>query len=279
MKGYCTFLELGRYGRFANQIFQIAGTIGIARKNGLEPVFPLWTNHDHKDRFGSKEDVDLWKHFINPLPVLPEGVTGYQTVNVQWGYHDLKLNSRQNWGISGHLQSYKYFSHCIEEVRKYMTMKNEFPRNKCVAMHVRRGDYDDKYHPRLSVEYYARATLEFPVDTTYHVFSDDIVAVHDEFVQYFTRFLTDITYAQGLEFLKRRFRFVNYDEPMYDYIESFKLMKSCSGFIIGNSSYSAAAAMLSDAPGKKVVAPRNWFGQAYAGINANDIYCEDWIVI
>lgn len=269
MKGYCTFLDLGRYGRFANQIFQIAGTIGIARKNGLEPVFPLWVNHDHKERFGSNEDVDLWRHFINLLPAMPEGTTYYERVIVQWGYHDIKLGKWQNWNVSGHLQSYKYFSHCIDEVRKYMSMRNEFPRSKCVAMHVRRGDYDDKYHPRLSAKYYHDAVQYFPEDTVFQVFSDDIIAVHDEF------------YATGQdpEYLKRRFRFVNYDEPMYDYIESFKLMKSCSGFIIGNSSYSAAAAILSDAPGKKVIAPRNWFGQAYAGINANDIYCEDWIVI
>lgn len=265
--GYVTFLSLGRYGRFANQLFQIAGTIGIARKNNMEPVFPLWINHDHKDRFGSKEDVELYNHLINPLPSVYKVVKDFSEfrleIAVPWGYHDIRLTPGHNYNLSGHMQSMKYFEHCIDEVRERLKFKNEFPRNKCVAIHVRRGDYDDKYHPRLGLDYYHKAMQQFSSDTVFQVFSDDIVAVHDEF--------------ETLQ--SNNFRFVNYDEPMYDYIQSFNLMKSCSGFIIGNSSYSAMAAILNDKPGKKVIAPKLWFGSEYAAINANDVYCKDWIVI
>jgi hypothetical protein len=271
MKKYCTFLSLGRYGRFANQIFQIAGTIGIARRNGLEPVFPKWVNYDHAERFGSNEPVDVWRHLANPLPELPTDFKVDEASNapIPWGYHEVHLNNALNHNLSGHLQSYKYFSHCIDEVRKALTFKNEFPLRKYVAVHVRRGDYDDLYHPRLGLKYYRDAMQYFPEDTVFQVFSDDIRSVAKEF--YNT--------GQDPDYIERKFRFVNLDEPTYDYIESFKLMKSCSGFIIGNSSYSAAAAMLNDLPGKKVIAPKRWFGEAHAGIDAKDIYCDDWIVI
>ena len=35
-----TYSRLGFNGRFGNQLFQFAGTIGIAEKNGLEVTFP-----------------------------------------------------------------------------------------------------------------------------------------------------------------------------------------------------------------------------------------------
>jgi hypothetical protein len=273
MKGFCTFLSLGRYGRFANQIFQIAGTIGIARKNGLEPVFPEWKNYDHKDRFSSTEDIDVQAYFVNPLPqITRDGIQGnWNDVSIPWGYHSINLTEGHNYNLAGHMQSAKYFEHCIDEVRHYMKMKNEFPQSKWIAIHVRRGDYDNAYHPRLGMEYYAEAINRFPEGTKFKVFSDDIHAVKREFEDWYGGHL------EGK--VEKDFAFVNYDEPTYDYIGSFKLMKSCAGFIIGNSSYSAAAAILSEAPNKKVVAPHNWFGESYAGINANDIYCPDWIII
>jgi hypothetical protein len=64
-----------------------------------------------------------------------------------------------------------------------------------------------------------------------------------------------------------------------DYLEDFKLLKRCRHYIVANSSYTAMAAVLSDAPDKRVVAPRPWFGKAYTHITADDIYGPDWKVI
>ena len=54
-----TFSKLGRQGRLANQMFQIAGTIGIAIKSGQKYGFPKWINHDAKDLLGSTEDIEV----------------------------------------------------------------------------------------------------------------------------------------------------------------------------------------------------------------------------
>jgi hypothetical protein len=257
--GYCTFLSLGRYGRFANQIFQIAGTIGIARKNNLQPVFPAWINYDHKERFGSTEDIDLQKYFVNPLPTLDTVNTNLQVIAVQWGYHDIRLRSNRDYNLSGHMQSPKYFEHCIAEVRHYMTMVNELPRQPYIALHWRLGDYDDLYHTRLKLNYYEAAAKLFP-GTRFMVFTDDREAVKSQLDN-------SNTFAGRWVF-----------PGANDYITDFKILKACSGFIIGNSSYSAAAAILSDAPDKRVVAPKNWFGPS-SGITAKDIYGENWIVL
>lgn len=241
---------LGHYGRLANQMYQIAGVIGVARRNGFDFAFPYWKNYDHLERFGSSEDIDIQRHFVNPLP-LYDGPT-LPDHPVEWGYHDVRLT--HSVSLSGHFQSEKFFEHAIDEVKWYLRMKDEPALNHYVAVHVRRGDYDGGYHPRIPESYYRAAMAEFP-DCSFLVFSDDIPACREMFG-------SDVEYSEGR-----------------DYLADFKLMKRCRHFIIGNSSYSAMAAVLGEHPDKRVVAPRPWFGPAYAQITGEDIYGRDWTVI
>lgn len=260
MRNIVTFNALGRYGRFCNQMYQIAGTIGIARKNGFDFAFPEWKNYDHAERFGSNEDIDLQKYFVNPLPVYRGPALPDQFVH--WGYHDVNLT--HSCSLSGHLQSFKYFEHCFDEVKWYFRMKDEYELNNSCAIHIRLGDYDNAYHPRLGIEYYKEAISLFPLDTRFIVFSDDKQAAHDLFYKH---------YCNSLDY----WRFSYSDTK--DYISDFKEMKACRHFIIGNSSYSAMAAILGEAPDKKVIAPSPWFGPKYTDITGKDIYCDDWTVI
>jgi hypothetical protein len=259
-KNIVTYNQLGRYGRLANQMFQIAGTIGIARKNGFDYAFPYWKNYDHAERFGSTEDIDIQKYFENPLPLYNGPALPDQFVH--WGYQDVKL--KNSCSLSGHMQSFKYFAHCFDEVKYYFRMKDEYPQNDYCAIHVRLGDYDNAYHPRLDMSYYAEAISQFPEETKFLVFSDDIIAVTIMFKNYYSA-LPKV----------RHFKFVQ----SQGYIDDFKLMKSCRHFIIGNSSYSAMAAILGEAKDKRVIAPAPWFGPKHTDITAKDIYCDDWIVI
>lgn len=264
MKGFCTFSQLGRYGRFANQIFQIAGTVGIARKNGLEPVFPVWRNYDHAERFGSKEDINVYQHFVNLIPQVSEGQS-FSSFGVEWGYHNITL-SPGNYDLSGHFQSLKYFEHCIDEVRHYMRMvKEKDTVQPFVAIHARRGDYDNAYHPVIPVYWYVEAIKQFPSDSRFLVFSDD---------KCFISQLADMCEIHGL--MKQ----ANNMAPVYmNYLDSFAVMKKCEHFIIGNSSYSAAAAILSESKDKQVIAPATWFGSKYTNITAKDIYCDNWKIM
>jgi hypothetical protein len=256
MRNIVTFNSLGRYGRFANQLYQIAGTIGIARKNGYDFAFPEWKNFDHAERFGSAEDIDLQKYFVNPLPVYKGPALPDQFVH--WGYHDVRL--WQSCSLSGHLQSLKYFDHCFDEVKWYFRMKDEPEIDDYCAIHVRWGDYDNAYHPRLGAEYYSKAIARFPADQKFLIFSDEPNKAWE--------MLWRIAGADRVK--------VEYKES---YIEDFRTMKRCRHFIIGNSSYSAMAAILGEAPDKKVIAPSPWFGPKHTDITAKDIYCPDWTVI
>jgi len=242
----------GGLGRFGNQMWTIAGCIGIARANGMDFAFPKWINHDNA-LFGGNRD-DFSRYFVNPLPLIPDG-RHWHNYGYFWGYKDVNL-PKSDWSIDAHLQSPKFFEHCIEEVRHYFTMKNECEQNDFCAIHVRAGDYIDNpnaYHPRCSKEYYEKAISIMPAGTKYIIFSDDI-----EFAK--ERVGVNGTYLSGF------------------YLSDFKLMKRCKHFIIANSSFSAMAALLANHRDKIVIAPERWFGPS-VDISAKDIYHQNWIVI
>lgn len=260
MRNLVTFSRLGRHGRFANQLYQVAGTIGIARRSNMDFAFPFWANHNGKD-FEPDLDADTQSRFVNSLPVY--GGPPLPEIGVAWGFSDVRLTHSVD--ILGHFQSEKYFSHAIDEIKWYFRMKDEPPLNDYVAIHFRAGDYGDapspqhpqgnSYHPRMDLRYYEPAMALFP-NRKFLVFSDDIPKAKEMFGN-------KVEYSEGR-----------------DYLDDFRLMKRCHSFIIANSSYSAMAAVLGDAPGKKVVAPRPWFGGMYDGqIDGEDIYGEGWTII
>lgn len=252
-----TFSQLGRYGRFGNQLFQIAGTIGLAIKHGYAYAFPRWINYDHKDRFGSTEDVDVQKHFVHKLPTTDIPMPDFP---VQWGYHP-HLHVPDGHSLSGHFQSEKYFANCKIVIEKAFTMWREPPQNDSVAIHWRLGDYDDKYHTRLPLSYYLKAIQEIPSVDKAIIFSDDPDRAMQMGVQLHEHTGMEVEVSLGA-----------------DYLQDFKLMKNCKHFITGNSSYSLMAAILGRDPKKKIVCPYQWFGPAWTPAT-KDLYPEGAIVI
>jgi hypothetical protein len=188
--------------------------------------------------------------------------SGFQDYPVSWRWHP-DLHPPDNVSLSGHFQSEKYFKHCVDLVRHYFQMHGEKgPAKDVIALHVRRGDYDDRYHPKIGMDYYDKALSLFPEDWLVFVFSDDI----------------KVAKSVLLKHEKNRLVFV--DDT--DYIDDFRVMKQCNHFICANSSFSLMAAILSDAPDKKIICPSNWFGPAWGrGYRemSKDIYPENAIVI
>jgi hypothetical protein len=248
-----TSIGKGGLGRFGNQLYTIAGVIGIATKSGQPYGFPKWRNYDNA-LFGD-EVTDFGEWFVNPLP--EDRGLQFQEYGYFWGYRDIIL-PHGNWSINAHLQSPKFFEHCIETVRHYFRMKDEPEQNDYCAIHYRAGDYidnPDAYHPRCSKEYYEKAIAMMPEGTKYMVFSDDYEAVERVF---------------GVGFIR---------DIKRTYLEDFRLMKKCKHFISSNSTFSAMAATLGEHPDKIVIAPKRWFGTQAGDMNWNDGYDKKWIVI
>jgi Glycosyl transferase family 11 len=260
MTNIVTFSRLGTYGRFANQLFQISGTIGIARKNGFDFAFPAWRNYDALN-FG-QSDLDVQARFENPLPLysgpdLPEH-------GVAFGYHDVRLTNSVS--LLGHFQSERYFEHCRDEVAFYFKMKQEAAVSDYCGIHWRAGDYGaaptkykpqgNAFHPRMALDYYEPAMSIFPSNQKFLVFSDDLDAAEEMF-------------GDRVEYSRET-----------DYLDDFRVLKTCRHFIISNSSFSLMAAILGEGDDKQVVCPEPWFGSAYYGqLDEKDIASRGWHIV
>lgn len=255
-----TSLQIGRggLGRFGNTAFTIAGVIGTAIKCGQPYAFPRWQTHDNAI-FGQPVD-DIESYLLNELPRIPEGMS-FNEYGYFWGYRDIFLPTG-NYSIDAHMQSYRFFSHCIEHIREVFRFKGYQTPINCVALHIRFGDYidnPDAQHPVCSKDYYTKAVSLFPDDRIY-VFSDDMEKA-----------------MQLLPQDNSKYYFSRRDKM---YIEDFKLMKRCKHFITANSSFSFMAALLGEHPDKKIVMPSRWFGsQMPSEFDTKDIYPEGAIII
>ena len=173
-----TFLRLGKYGRLGNQMFQIAGTIGIATKSGLDFGFPDWQNHDHKTRFKSPEDISIQKYFKTPLPKL-DPHADYPEHGVKWGYHEILATDKIS--LWGHFQSEKYFKHCRPIIQKYFELKTP---TSMKGIEVQKN-----------MKYYEPALAQFPADWPVLVFSDDIPTTKHYFGN-------SVDYAEGNHYME-----------------------------------------------------------------------------
>lgn len=156
--------------------------------------------------------------------------------NQMFQYAFFYTYARDN-AIDHYYQDPSFFEHRAEEIKQIFGQKIPL-KTDMVAIHVRRGDYvgHDFYVNLWRNGYYQRAMKEFPKNTHFLVFSDDIVWCKEHF-------------------LGKEFEFSDKDE-----ITDFNLMASCRGHIIANSSFSWWAAYVSPYS-MKIIAPsvENWY--------------------
>jgi glycosyl transferase family 11 len=238
MTTFVTFDLLGKLGRLGNQLFQIAATIGAARRNHCACTFPAWPYE---------------AYFADGLPRTP-GRPPPRPPLLEQSYLFKPIEILETCHLVGYFQSEKYFAHCADEIRRVFTPHPAIcsqiaarfgailERQPC-AIHVRRADYTSSsdYAQLWNTDYYRRAIDSFERDRQFLVFSDDIAWCR--------------TYFDGL-----RFEFV---EGFSD-VADFFLMGSCAHHIIANSSFSWWPAWLNTNPTKRVVAPRAWFAGEFA---------------
>jgi hypothetical protein len=235
-----TFLELGNYGRTGNMLFQIATTIGYSKKYNVPYVFP-------KCDIQSLINIPEYS-FVDKGAILVDNY--YQ--EEKYSYTDIPF--QENCSLSGYFQSWRYFDHCKDYIKKsFLQPKIDELKDYC-CIHVRRGDYlkFPEHHPTQTLKYYKEAMSKVPTNK-FIIFSDDTNWCKQHFI--------------GKEFI--------INETSAD---DFKMMGSCSHFIIANSSFSWWAAWLGR-DDKVVVAPKNWFGPKLIDNDISDLIPKDWIVI
>ncbi len=253
-----TFSKLGNFGDFGNQLFQVAATIGIARKHGQDYTFPEWRHACY---------------FTDPVPqttakLEPDFVLGQMAFH----YVDITISTDPESLIDlrGHFQSERYFLHVEDLVRASFAphpslvsqimqvheqaLCHESP---CIVV-ARRGDYAQfpHEHPMMPADYYQRAMSLFPDDTTFIVTSDDI------------EWCRNNIHARKITYL-----------PQPEWRLNFFLGTMCRNAIISNTTFGWWIAWLNNHADKRVIAPKPWFGPGLARLRTCDLLPPDWITI
>ena len=170
-------------------------------------------------------------------------------------------------GIHFFVQDEKYFEEYKDEIKQIFSegiVPNSIDR---VAIHRRLTDYvgnsfyvdlGHHEHDKLEDNYFVRAMAEFPPDTKFLVFSDDIEKAKQEPMFQGDRF--EFSEGKSAE-------------------EDMNLGASCKHLIGSNSSFSWFMAWLGEYPGRKMIFPKQWFAdpenEKYIGIPNR----EGWIRI
>lgn len=263
-----TFTKLGEYGRFGNQLFQIAATIGIAKENNHHFGFDVW---------------EYQKYFNNQLPYLPScKITPTAISEQSFSYNKIKVESGC-YDLLGYFQSEKYFENSIKDVEHYFSLKgfkqieicnniikSRRPNKEIVTIHVRLGDYLSKkdYHTCLcETNYYHQAVEEIyrklgKENVAFALFSDDLELARS----YMQSFNIPVIFIMPVR-----------SNKIPCHIFDFGLIKKFKHHIIANSSFSWWSSYLSNP--ETVIAPKNWFGEKLRHHNTKDLYTNKMIVL
>ena len=243
-------------GGLGNMMFQIASAYGLSTDFNSEIVTDfshIGTLHQKPITYKDNLFKDL--NFLNtPINDFIEIKSEPEDFTYQ---KDLKLSTDKNIKLSGYFQSYKYFEHCKEDIKKLFIFRPQSEKIGYVSIHIRRGDYLNlgDFHHNLSLDYYKNA-IDYFSGYNFLVFSDDI------------------------EWCKSQFKGDNFEfvEGKDDY-EDLILMSECEHNIIANSTFSWWAAYLNSNPNKIVTYPDKWFGNHYDKFTTKDIFPPNWVCL
>tara|TARA_B100001059_G_scaffold9330_1_gene7657 strand:+ start:1389 stop:2234 length:846 start_codon:yes stop_codon:yes gene_type:complete len=278
------FDHLGNLGRLGNQMFEFAALRGIAAHHGYNVCIPP-TEHEGIENYSLHDCFKLDHiptHFIATERYVQEPHFHFSK--------ELFDGCPDNVSLYGFFQTEKYFVNAADIVRKDFTFHDsilqpcadfmsQYVDQEPIMLHVRRGDPNltdprgfkwsytqcSHQHPPQTLEYYEEALSHFDKDQPVIVFSDSPDWVQEQEFFEGDRFVISVPEDK-------------YSDGSYEPYIDLCLMSLCSHAIIANSSLSWWGAWLQNSKGK-VVAPKKWYGPAYADKDLSDLYCKDWIVV
>jgi hypothetical protein len=259
-----TFRALGYRGRLGNQLYQIAATIGLARDNGVEPIFPA--------------DWHYRPYFSLPDSFFGE-LTPDMTEATEFAPH-LDPRCRE------YLQDINLFVHHLPEIREYFTPSDlawsmMSSVNLCshphTVLHVRRGDNivdpgvpnKSDYHLTPPLTYYLQGIRYFENPFLW-IYSDDIPWCQAHLPQ-------ACRYGHGVAYAKEH-------EPQYrtyaptDWQDLF-MMSRGDAYVISGSTFGIWGALLADVPTHRVLRPDKVYGTALPWINDATLFHPEWSVL
>lgn len=252
-----TFTRLGRFGRLGNQLFQYALLKGVQAATGWTAKVPA----DGAPGFRLPEVFQI------ECPRLDErDVVQAEFQEPSFRFHPEVFEVGDGVDFVGYFQSQRYFAAVADELRRELrflpviaaraddALADLRRRHAClVSLHVRRGDYvGNDAHQVCGLDYYARARAALPEDALFVICSDDPAWCRQAFGGWpaWQCELDDAT--------------------------TLAVMSRCDHHVVAASTFSWWGAWLNPSPRKIVLAPRTWFGPAFAHLETCDLLPSAW---
>lgn len=267
-----TFARIGEEGRLGNQMFQLAATIGLARKHKYD-----W------DFFPNVRKSSVGQLFRISGKLVP----GKDHIDMHYSeqselYYDVILPKGDHTSVvslSGYFQDYRYFVAYLDVLDNYLKLPQsmidyiqkrvpEVNSPFTVALHVRRGDYvklHDLYN-LLDEGYYTRALalVKGKIDAVV-VISDDL--------------------AWCKKYLAPKIPYKVVYSPFRDELSDFLLLHLSKTLIISSSSFSWWAAFLKHVRSRslddtaRIFAPDTWYNVSgrFAYMNRDSFLPPAWV--
>jgi len=250
-----------------NALFDYAMLLTVAKKTGLEPIYPI--ADEYVDPSNGQRIQQLHTAFDIPIKKSPSSDLSKDILfefkrDLDNEFHPSIFEIKDGTNIMGYFQNLSYYDD-IESIKPTFLKEVQDKANlifkdlnlekeKCVGLHVRRGDYlKIQRHPVISKDYYEKAMSQFE-GYNFLVISDD------------------------LDWVKNNFNYKNIyivppDEDAFVHLCAFSM---CSHQIIANSTFSWWGATLNNNIEKQVITPYIWMRDNYGDPIEMNIYPEDW---
>jgi hypothetical protein len=245
---YLTFSQLERVGRLGNGLWQIASTIGLARRHGMEPRFPpSWSYR---------------KFFSIPDEMFAEvrGTEAYRLPDLDHMDERTRI----------YLQDLSFLEGVEDEVREYFRpsaaakvyIESALPGDRIpptLVVHVRRGDnvHQQDCYPLPMLDYYLDAVRRHP--------SHDVVIFGDDDNWNRSALLPQVSQVthQGVFCVTGVPRPKEHEPdymsaPIFDWVDLFAMENCGYAFCLSNSTLGWWAAWLSTI--NDVCYPDPWYG-------------------
>jgi len=272
-----TFNTIGYHGRMGNQLFQFAVCFGVSKKLGYNLILPKQNVFNKITQQARDKNFDAYCQLLECFDINPDyfGDVNYNNLYNEKHFHydENIFQIRDNTNLHGYFQSEKYFHHCLPELLKELKIKEEnifeakkllpVTEKELVSIHVRRGDNViptvPLYHPCVGLEFITPALETNFNDKKYHfcIVSDDPTWCREIWKD-----RDNFTIIQGAN----------------QYVD-FAALSLCDHHIISNSTFSWWSSYLSKNENKKIIAPKNWFGDGYAHHSLKDLYTQNMIIL
>ena len=171
-----TFLKLGKFGRFGNQLFQYAALRSLGLKQNCEIGIPNLNNTIHHNQKNLLKYLSIPEDFFGKAKfyhkILQKKFVFKETTEVSHKFYKLEDGT----DILGYFQSIYYFKDYVDLIRKELKpkdnfiyaaktkinqIKSKYPGYQIVSLHLRRGDITVGDYSEKNIDYYGGKFLDF----------------------------------------------------------------------------------------------------------------------